>query len=79
MWFRKWQIFLTLCAESVLTYSVSHNFIPSFLLEIRVIIKISSHPWYPDFNSDEQISKWPNQKTEIFKSASSLNFLAEIS
>ena len=29
-------------------YSVSHNFIPpSFLQEIKVIIKISSHPWYP--------------------------------
>jgi hypothetical protein len=29
-------------------YSVSHYFIaPSFLLEIRLIIKILSHPWYP--------------------------------
>ena len=55
-----------------------------FWLEIRVIIKISSHPWYPinfvtDLNRDEAKKKWPTQKTEIFNSANSQYFFAKIS
>ena len=46
---------------------------PSFLLEIRVIIKISSHPWY-HINCDwfekgwiKKNSKWPTQKNWDFQ------------
>ena len=55
---------------------------PSFLLEIRVIIIISSHPWYHiivnDLNRDEAkkkfVKKIPmaySKKTEIFNSTNS--------
>ena len=58
---------------------------PSFLLEIRVIIKILSHPWY-HINCDGFEKGWSKKiqngrlkKTEIFNSANSQYFFAKIS
>ena len=60
---------------------------PSFLLEIRVIIKILSHPWY-HINCDWFEKGWSkkkkkfkmadSKKTEIFNSANSQYFFAKI-
>ena len=66
------------------------SYTPSFLLEIRVIIKMS-HPWYP-INCDWFEYKWSKvgffekkqqndrlKKTEIFNSANSQYLFAKIS
>ena len=75
----KW-LFIQLCC-----YTLTQRMfgLGCFWLETTIIIKIESHPFYPiicwfHWGWSKKKSKWPTQKTEIFKTANSQYFFDKI-